>query len=510
MPVITTMNRDNKNVKIESLHEAPHHHRVRWGNMASLRESIETEGLLHALLVRERPRRLGGYEIIDGVRRKRAAADAGLKSIPVVVVDVDDVTAIEMQLRANLEREDVHPMDEALYFKELTDRGMEPAAIAKRYNRKKADVIKRLALCGLSERGRKMFVDGKLDEPASLAIATVDVPARQHDILAALAAGSLQVEDIPGYVARELQASLEDVPWRITDEKLDPKAGACSACPKRTSVQRDLFAEGKGDRCRDVPCYRRKMDATFAAAAKRPGVTVHDAATAELFIPTSGGRPQVIRATGLIDAETACPHMDGLSWLHAVVAAQDPENPPTLYIAQDQDHRPRYLFPEAIVTRLVRRSDAAAAQVAAREAADPTKSDEATAAKREAKIRRYVIAQLAERVAAGDHDVWPWIATRLLEGAAARSVAQTAAQFAEVSKEEAPGLEGKPALVALIGRSTRWAKRVAVSVMIREEADFVGEVPAALRELAKLCEIDIDAIERSVRGGPAAEDEAAA
>lgn len=508
MTAITANNVDSRNAKPENLHVASFHHRVDWGDMDGLAASIREHGILVPLLVRERPRALGGYEIIHGARRHRAAEMAELKLIPIRIVDVDDATAIQMQMDENLQRQGLHPMDEALYFKDLSDCGMDAAAIAKRFGRKRSDVVRRMALLGLCDRARAAFVKGTIDEPAALAIATLDVQARQHDILAAIAQGSLQVEEVPGFVAREMQASLEDVPWRVSDAELVPAAGACSACPKRTSVQRDLFAEGRGDRCRDLTCYRKKMDATFAIAATKPGVQVSEDPASSLFMPTVGGRPGVMKSSGFVDAEAACPHMTGYTWRDAIAAAQDDDNPPTLYLARDQDRRPRYLFREPIVTRLVKRSDAAAAQAKAREDADPARPD--VSARAEAKVRKSVIAQLAETCAAGDHDTWGWIVGRIVEGATAREVAQAADQFEEAIKQEAGGAEGKAGLLALATRSNRWAKRVALAILIRAEADFVGEVPATLRELAAICGVDVGEIEREVRGGPAAPaDEAA-
>jgi ParB/RepB/Spo0J family partition protein len=502
---ISLLQRDNRNVKIESLHEAPHHHRVRWGSMTKLRDSILENGLWISLLVRERPRSQGGgYEIIDGVRRKRAATDAGLKMVPVTIVDVDDLTAIQMQLEANLEREDVHPMDEALYFKDLVDRGMDPTAIAKRYDRKRAEVDRRLSLLALSDASRAAYVSLKnpLDLPAALALATVE-PPRQKDILAALANGALSVEDVPGYVQREMQAPLDGVPWLLSDATLDVKAGACANCPKRTSVQRALFEQVAADRCRDVTCYRGKMNATYTLESAKPGVTVYDGDAPNVFVPTAGGRPNVMKSSGMIDAESNCPHVSGLTWREAVEASQNPENPPTLYVMRDQEGRPRWLFRESIVVRLVRKSDAAAAQTKDRENADPVRPEVSPRA--ETKIRRAVIDQLAENVVAADFDIWGWIVAQVIDSAAARSISEAARQFEDVIKEEFPQHEtkAKEALLAIVGaKSNRVAKGIAAAVLIRELADVTGDLHPALLALAKVCEIDVAAIERGIRKVP--------
>ena len=86
--------------------------------------SFKTQGILAPLLVRELEE--SKYEVVAGARRLRAAKLAELDELPVRVVKLTDAEAIEAQCVENLQREDIHPLEEALGFKFLLELG-EPA-----------------------------------------------------------------------------------------------------------------------------------------------------------------------------------------------------------------------------------------------------------------------------------------------------------------------------------------------------------------------------------------------
>jgi len=85
--------------------------------MAELASSINTHGLLQPILVR--PAKAGGYEIVCGERRWRASKAAGKDSIPAHIVNLSDAEALELGVIENLQRENVHELDEALGYKAL-------------------------------------------------------------------------------------------------------------------------------------------------------------------------------------------------------------------------------------------------------------------------------------------------------------------------------------------------------------------------------------------------------
>src|SRR5260370_17787683 len=90
--------------------------------LKELADAIRSQGVIEPLIVRRRPGDLTGraYELIAGERRLRAAREAGLEHVPVVLRDLDDRGALEMSLVENLSREDLNAVEEARAFVRLS------------------------------------------------------------------------------------------------------------------------------------------------------------------------------------------------------------------------------------------------------------------------------------------------------------------------------------------------------------------------------------------------------
>src|ERR1044072_4629668 len=91
-------------------------------SLESLADSIRTHGIVQPLLVR---RRDGGYELIAGERRWRAARLAGISRVPIVVKEVPDDSVLEIALIENIQRENLNPIEEAQAYKKLIERSEE-------------------------------------------------------------------------------------------------------------------------------------------------------------------------------------------------------------------------------------------------------------------------------------------------------------------------------------------------------------------------------------------------
>lgn len=88
-------------------------------SLSELAESIEQHGVLQPLVVR--PLTNGGYQLVAGERRWRAARIAGLTEVPVVVKELTDEEVIEIAMIENLQREDLNPLEEALGYRYMMD-----------------------------------------------------------------------------------------------------------------------------------------------------------------------------------------------------------------------------------------------------------------------------------------------------------------------------------------------------------------------------------------------------
>src|SRR5262249_31368524 len=106
---------------IEEVHPSPDQPRQAFSEQAleELAQSIRSEGLIQPLIVRQRSE--GGFWLIAGERRWRAAQRAGLHDVPVVVREATAAGAFELALVENIQRADLNPIEEALAYRRLCD-----------------------------------------------------------------------------------------------------------------------------------------------------------------------------------------------------------------------------------------------------------------------------------------------------------------------------------------------------------------------------------------------------
>ena len=153
------------NAAIEDLHPGRMQPRGRMGaeGLAELAASIREHGVLEPILVRKRPS--GGFEIIAGERRWRAAQQAGLKDVPIFVHDLGDQAAFEAALVENLQREDLNPMETARAFQRLVDDyGYTQEIIATKVGKERSTVANALRLLKLPKDITDLVEAGDLSE----------------------------------------------------------------------------------------------------------------------------------------------------------------------------------------------------------------------------------------------------------------------------------------------------------------------------------------------------------
>lgn len=181
-------------VAVAKLKESPTNPRQSFGDLNELAGSIRAVGVLEPLLVRPHD---GGHEVICGHRRLRAAKLAGLKEVPVVIREMTDREALEAQLVENLQRKDMHPLEEAEAYGRLRDEFGYPAErIAERLGRGRATVFASLKLLDLVPAVRKAFLADKLDASGALLIARLKGEKVQVSALEAIGGPK---EDRPRY-----------------------------------------------------------------------------------------------------------------------------------------------------------------------------------------------------------------------------------------------------------------------------------------------------------------------
>jgi ParB family transcriptional regulator, chromosome partitioning protein len=229
---------------------------------------------LEPLLVR--PLEETKYEVVIGARRLKAARLAELETIPVRVVKLTDAEAIEAQVVENLQREDIHPLEESLGFKSLFELG-EPtytiASIAARAGKSEAYVQGRIKLADLIPSVAEAFLQDKIAIGHALLIAKLPDSQQQEAFNAAFrgmwtSEGNQQVlipvRELAAWIESNILLQLASAPFDKQDEALVPAAGSCGNCPKRTGFNKLLFADVRKDSCTDPQCFRAKIDAHVA------------------------------------------------------------------------------------------------------------------------------------------------------------------------------------------------------------------------------------------------------
>jgi ParB family chromosome partitioning protein len=159
---------------VDAIHPNPRQPRRKFDSDAGagLADSVRTQGIVQPVLVR--PRVAGGYELIAGERRWRAARDAKLKMIPAVVREADDRESLLLGLVENIAREDLSPVEEARAFAVVLDEfGLSLGELAEQVGKSKPAVSNRVRLLELPEDVLKMLERGQLTEGHARAVLAV-------------------------------------------------------------------------------------------------------------------------------------------------------------------------------------------------------------------------------------------------------------------------------------------------------------------------------------------------
>ncbi len=150
--------------------------------LAELVASIRESGVLQPLTVR--PSAQGGYELIAGERRLRAAGQAGLTEVPVVVREVTDQEALELALIENLQREDLNPIEEAEGYRRLAEEfSLTQDEVADKVGKSRPAVANALRLLLLPDEVKEMVADGRISTGHAKVLLGLDA-ARDQIVLA--------------------------------------------------------------------------------------------------------------------------------------------------------------------------------------------------------------------------------------------------------------------------------------------------------------------------------------
>ncbi|WP_158791632.1 ParB/RepB/Spo0J family partition protein [Granulicella sp. L60] len=247
-------------------------------SLKELSETIRTQGVLSPLLVR--PKDEVSFEIVFGARRYRAAQMVEAATVPVRIKYMTDAEVLEAQLIENLQRRDVHPMEEAEGYKRLLTLD-EPKysieQIAAKVGKTPVYIAQRLKLTELCEAVVDAFYRSDIGVGHALMLAKLPADLQQQGLTACFkevyanhgdkpARILLPVRNLRFWIESNVLLLLKDAPFDKRNAHLVAIAGSCVDCPNRTGHNKLLFADlGKQDACTNPSCYQAKVEAHVAA-----------------------------------------------------------------------------------------------------------------------------------------------------------------------------------------------------------------------------------------------------
>jgi ParB family chromosome partitioning protein len=232
-----------QSLPIELLRASPLQPRRRFveAEIAALAQSVREKGILQPLLVRPASGGDAGYEIVAGERRWRAAQQAGLHVVPVLVRELGDAETLELALIENVQRADLSAIEEAEAYKRLMDEfGHTQEALATALGKSRSHIANTLRLLGLPQAVRHMVENGELSAGHGRAL----LGARRPMTLAmVVSAGQLSVRDTEALVRREGRQATTSARASAPDPNLAQLEQALS---RRLGLDITITRKGRG------------------------------------------------------------------------------------------------------------------------------------------------------------------------------------------------------------------------------------------------------------------------
>lgn len=189
-------------------------------SIKELASSIREVGILQPLVIRSTET---GFELIAGERRLRAAKEAGLDRVPVLIRQAGEGESMEMALVENLQREDLNPLETAAAYQALLDSfGLTKDQLASRLGKSRAAVSNTLRLTRLPESIRKMVLSERLSEGHARALLGLETEERMLHVAEKVQAEKLSVRKTEEMVRDELPRSQENTEFEEKPQQEPP------------------------------------------------------------------------------------------------------------------------------------------------------------------------------------------------------------------------------------------------------------------------------------------------
>lgn len=203
-------------VPIEQIFPNPYQPRKTFDEeaLADLSASIAQYGVLQPLLVA--PAENGRYLLIAGERRLRASRMAALTEVPVIISEYTSQQIAEIALIENLQREDLHYLEEAEGYEQLMEQfHLTQEAMAARVGKKQSTIANKLRLLRLSQQVRKVLVEAELSERHARALLKLEDDAKRLEALEVIIARRYNVRQTEEYIDKLLSDKQQEKKKRL-------------------------------------------------------------------------------------------------------------------------------------------------------------------------------------------------------------------------------------------------------------------------------------------------------
>lgn len=216
-----TENNPKKEVRISEIQPNPFQPRKIFSSdsLQELSTTIQQHGIIQPLIVRISQN--GGYTLVSGERRLRAAKLAGFQKVPVVVRDYSDSEILELAMIENLQREDLNPMEEALGYQAMMDKlSIKVSDVASKVGKNRSTVANLLRLLSLPHPIQVYIRDGKLSEGQARPLIGIVESKKQLDLANKIITEQWNVRTVENYVSNLLHP--EKKKQNATSKTKDP------------------------------------------------------------------------------------------------------------------------------------------------------------------------------------------------------------------------------------------------------------------------------------------------
>lgn len=185
-------------VDVNQIVANPHQPRKNFDDekLADLANSIKTHGIIQPLVVTKNGNR---YELIAGERRLQAAQLVGLKKVPIIIRDSNELQKLELAIVENIQRHDLNAIEEGKAYQKLIDEfEMSQEEVAAKMGKSRSVVANRVRLLSLPIEIQKGLIEGKITEGHAKAILSIPNPEKQRALYELILKSNLTVRQIEG------------------------------------------------------------------------------------------------------------------------------------------------------------------------------------------------------------------------------------------------------------------------------------------------------------------------